>query len=121
MKNLKTFEQFVNEGYKDDDRSNKMAAKDLKLMMPQVLDPQEFGEEIEKRNDITPLSEYVNFGKDETWEEYFPKSAYEHYKQVKLDIGNQGVHHKDLEKLRSTALVAITKMLKEIEKRYKLG
>ena len=67
------------------------------------------------------INEYVNFGKDENWETHFPKQSYDHYEQVRLDIGNQGVHHKDLEKLRSEALRAISVMLKEIKKRYKLG
>jgi hypothetical protein len=63
----------------------------------------------------------VNFGDAKQWETYFPKSAYNHYEQVRLDIGNQGVRHKDLEKLRTDAHRAITLMLKEIKKQYKLA
>ncbi len=61
------------------------------------------------------------FGDPEYWNTYFPKRAYDHYNQVRLDIGNQGVHHKDLEKLRMEALRAITIMLREIKERYELA
>ena len=52
--------------------------------------------------------------------EQFPKSTYNHYAQVYNDIGQRGVRHKDLEKLRKTAQEAILTMLKEIKKQYTL-
>jgi hypothetical protein len=61
------------------------------------------------------------FGDPEYWNTYFPKRAYDHYNQVRLDIGNQGVHHEDLTKLRMEALRAITIMLRKIEERYELA
>ena len=77
-------------------------------------------EEISKVLREEKLNLNEGFGDPNYWNTYFPKSAYDHYAKIRLDIGNQGVHHKDLEKLRSEALRAITVMLREIKKRYEL-
>ena len=78
-------------------------------------------EEISKVLKEEELNLNEGFGDLEYWNTYFPKRVYDNYKQVRLDIGNQGVHHKDLEKLRMEALRAITIMLREIKERYELA